>query len=249
MRHRIATRDGYGEGVNGRGTPRRRRVLVGAGVAVLLLAVGFAVADLVLRTAAEHRIAGAVRDALGVTGEADAHVGGGRPLLLQAASGRLDEVRVTADEVSLDQGVARDVVLVATGVSVSAPTTARAVTVTGTVPTAEVRDRLAERGLDVDVAVAGDGMRASGDVLGLPWGVTLAPRVEAGRLLVDVATADLAGVEVGADALPVAVRDALSDLDVPIDGLPDGLELTSADVVADGLAVTITGRDVVLPAS
>ncbi len=224
-----------------------RRTLLALGIALLLLVAAFFVVDLVLRNAAEDRLADTVRDAMDVEGDVDVAIGGGRPLLLQAASGRLDDVTVTADQVTLDQGVAADVVVRAHGVTVQQPYSASDMTVTGTVPTDEVRARIAERGLDLDLAVAGDAMRASGEVLSVPWGVSLTPRVEGGRLLVDIASADVAGFEVGADLLPTTVRDALTGLDVPLEGLPAGLTATDADVVADGLAVTLTGQDVTFP--
>ncbi len=227
---------------------RWRPVLVVTGV-VVLLAAGVAVSDLSLRIAAEQRIAGSVRDALGAGEGARVEISRDRPFLLQVAGGRLDEVTVSADHLTLDGSDVTDVRMEATGVTVRAPYTADAATVTGTVPPSAVRERLAENGLDVDVAVAGDDLRASGSVLSVPWGVVLTPRADDGRLAVDVASADIAGVSVGVDALPAPVKQALTGLDVPVSGLPDGLAVTGAQVVEGGVRVTLTGHDVVLPGS
>lgn len=224
-----------------------RRALLALGIALLLLVAAFFVVDLVLRNAAEDRLAGEVQGALEVEGEADVRIGGARPLIFQVASGRLDDVTVTADRAVLEQGAVTDVVVRAHGVTVQRPYTASDMTVTGTVPTEEVRARIAARGLDLDLAVAGDAMRASGEVLTVPWGVSLEPRVDGGRLLVDIASADVAGFEVAAELLPRPVRDALTGLEVPVEGLPAGLTVTDAGVVAGGLAVTLTGQDVVFP--
>ena len=226
---------------------RRRSALVVTGVVVLLLAAGLVVADQALRITAEERIAGPVRNALGADEGARVEISQHRPFLLQLAGGRLDEVTVTADRVTLDQGDATNVRMDATGVTIRAPYTAADVTVIGTVPPSTVQARIAEKGLDVGVAVAGDQLRASGSVLSVPWGVMLTPRADEGRLTVDVASADIGGVPVGADALPASVRQALTGLDVPVSGLPAGLAITGAQVVGGGVEVTLTGQDVVLP--
>lgn len=225
-----------------------RRALAITVVVALVLVTAAAVTDLVLRTATENRLAGAMGDALGTGGDVQASIAGGRPFLLQVAAGRLDEVRVTADRIALDQGDVTDVSVRAAGVAVREPYVARAVVVTATVPTEMVHQRMVENGLEVDLQVAGSAMRASGTVLLVPWGLTLEPRVDGGELFVDIAAADLAGTAVGVDALPDIVRDAVSGLSVPVTGLPDGIELTGADVVAGGLEVTLTGEDVALPA-
>ncbi len=227
----------------------RRRALVATIVVVLLLAAGVVVSDLVLRAAVEERIAGAVRDTLGTGQGTRVEVAQHRPFLLQVARGRLDDVTVTADHATLDTTAVSDVRMAATGVTVLTPYTARDVTVTGTVPPSTIRERIAQKGLDVDVAVAGGALQASGSLLAVPWVVTLTPRADDGRLTVDVTSADIAGVQVGADALPAPVRQALTGLDVPVSGLPDGLAITGAQVVGDGVQVTLTGHDVVLPAS
>jgi hypothetical protein len=238
---------GGGSGERTEGVVSRRALAITVVVALVLVAAA-AITDLVLRTATENRLAGTMGDALGTGGDSHVSIAGGRPFLLQVASGRLDEVRVTADRIALDQGDVTDVSVRAAGVTVREPYTARDVAITATVPTEMVHQRMVENGLEVDLQVAGSAMRASGTVLLVPWGLTLEPRVEGGELLVDVAAADLAGMAVGVDALPGIVRDAVGGLSVPVTGLPDGIELTGADVVAGGLEVTLTGEDVPLPA-
>ena len=101
--------------------------------------------------------------------------------------------------------------------------------------------------LDVAVAVAGQDLQASGTVIGLPWTVTLVPRAAGDRVTADPTAAEIAGIQVGADALPASVKDALAGIDVSVTGLPQGLAATGAHVVATGVQVTLTGHDVVLP--
>ena len=224
-----------------------RRTLVVTGVVVLVVGAGAVVADHALRAAAEERIAGPVSHALGADGGATVRIVEGRPFLLQVATGRLDHVTVTAAHLSLDGTDVTDAHMDAAGVTIRSPYTARDVTATGTVPTAAIQQRLTAKGLEVTVAVAGHDLRASGTVLGLPWSVMLTPVAAGDRVTVDPTSADVAGVQVAADALPASVKDVIAGVDVPVSGLPQGLAITGAQVVAAGVEVTMTGRDVVLP--
>ena len=49
------------------------------------------------------------------------------------------------------------------------------------------------------------------------------------------------------DDLPGAIGDRLTDIEIPVSGLPEGLVLSDATVVADGVRITADGADVVLP--
>lgn len=224
-----------------------RRALIVTGVVVLVLGAGVVVADQALRTVAEQRVAGPVRQALGADGSATVRIAEDRPFLLQVARGRLDRVTVTADHLSLDGTDVTDARMDAAGVPIRPPYTARDVTVVGTVPTAVIQQRLAAKGLDVAVAVTGQDLQASGTVIGLPWTVTLVPRADGDRVTADATAAEIAGVQVGADALPASVKDAIAGIDVSVTGLPQGLAVTGTQVVATGVQVTLTGHDVVLP--
>ena len=142
-----------------------------------------------------------------------------------------------------------DVDVLAHGTSTSEPYTVDDATVTATIPSASVQDLLAERTqLDVEVAVDGETLRMSGEVLGIELSAGLVPRVDAGRLLVDVEDLQLGGVTIDVDQLPAQAGSRLTDLEVPVEELPEGLELTQAVVVADGVRITAAGTDVVLPA-
>lgn len=224
-----------------------RRALIVTGVVVLVLGAGVVVADQALRTVAEQRVAGPVRQALGADGSATVHIAEDRPFLLQVAGGHLDHVTVTADHLSLDGTDVTDARMDATAVPIRAPYTARDVTVVGTLPTATLQQRLTAKGLNVALAVAGEDLQASGTVIGLPWTVTLVPRVDGDRVTADATAADVAGVQVGADALPASVKDAIAGIDVTVTGLPRGLAITGVQVVATGVRVTLTGHDVLLP--
>lgn len=224
-----------------------RRALIATGVVVLVVGAGVVVADQALRVAAEDRFAGPVRRALGADQATTVRISEDRPFLLQVAGGRLDHVTVTADHLSLDGTDVTNATMDAAGVTVRSPYTARDVTVVGTVPTAVIQQRLAAKGVAAAVAVSGQDLQASGTVLGLPWTVTLVPKAAGDRVTADPTSAAIAGLQVGADALPAAVKDAIAGIDVSIPGLPQGLAITGTQVVDTGVRVTLTGHDVVLP--
>ena len=87
------------------------------------------------------------------------------------------------------------------------------------------------------------------DVLGVAIEATVVPSA-AGRSI-GIALEDLtvAGVGVRGEDLPFGTGDALTGLSVPLDGLPDGLELTDVGVANGRIQVAAAGTDVVLPAA
>ena len=234
----------------------RARGVVATATVLLVLAAAAVAAEVVVRARTQRVVADTVAAALGADPATTSVTLGGGLVLPQLVRGRLDEVDVVAPTVVLGHARFADVTAHATGVTVDAPYTAATLTATGVVPPDTLREQLAARGLGLDVAAdeAGSGggagtLRASGSLLGVGWGLTLAPRVAAGHLLVDVVTADVAGAPVRLDALPSAVRGAVTGLEVPLTGLPAGLAPTAAHVVPGGVAVTLEGTDVRLGAA
>lgn len=216
---------------------------------VVVLAAGVVVADRVAASTAERRAAESVEANLDVTGTPVVAIDG-FPFLTQVLAGSLDDVTGSVDGVTLDGGLtATDVTFDAQGVSTSEPYTVATGSITGTLPTATIQQVVAEQtDLDVTVAVDGDSLVASGEVLGVALSAALAPRVESGRLLVDVGQMSLGGLTITVDDLPERVASRLRGLEVPVTGLPEGLVLSSVQVVPDGARVTATGEDVTLAA-
>lgn len=225
---------------------RWRPVLIVTGVVALLVVAGAIVADIAARNAVEARLVQQVTSGLGAAGTVDVTLSGGRPLLLQVVTGRLDGVDVSADRLVLGGVDVTDVHVDATGVTVRAPYTAAEMTITGTVPVDVVEDRLAEDGLEADLSVDGQHLDAAGSVLGIPWSVRLAPRVDGDGLRADVVAADVAGIPVDIGALPAPVAPALTSLEVSLSGLPIGLTPRTATVVPGGVEVAAAGHDVAL---
>jgi hypothetical protein len=222
-------------------------VVVGV-VAVVVLAGGVVVADRVAQATAEKRVIAAVEQNLdGVVGTPTVDLGG-FPFLTQLLAGSVDDVTGTVDGVTLEGIDATDVTFDAHDVSTSEPYTVGTATIAATLPTASIEQIVADRSeLDIALAVDGGTLTASGKVLGLALAADVVPRVEDGRLLVSVDNVQFAGLTVSVDDLPGAVGDRLTDIEIPVEGLPAGLVLSDATVVADGVRVSATGTDVELP--
>jgi hypothetical protein len=223
-------------------------VVVGV-VAVVVLVGGVFVADRVTEAQAESRVVDAIEQNLdGVVGTPSVDLGG-FPFLTQVMAGSLDDVTGQLDGVTLEGIKATDVTIDATDVSTSEPYTLGTATIEATLPTASIEQIVKDKSqLDVSVAVDGDALTASGKVLGLTLAANLVPRVEDGKLLVNVQNVKIAGLSVDVDKLPSAIGDRLTDVEVPVSGLPDGMTLSKATVVDSGVRITATGKNVVLPA-
>ena len=213
-------------------------------VAVGLVAVGAYVADGLARGSAEETAEQTVRQQVQVDGDLDVRIEG-FPFLTQLARGSFDDVRATATSVVLDGLTVTDVTADLRGASLEAPYRVRDVTVEATVPTATVQQVVDER-TSLDVGVEGDALRATGDVLGLEIGASLVPRVQDGRLLVDVEEVTLGAATVDVTDLPGGLADRLQGVEVPVEGLPEGVRLTGATVVPQGIRITAAGTDVAL---
>ncbi|MER7515246.1 DUF2993 domain-containing protein [Streptomyces sp. NPDC126499] len=110
-------------------------------------------------------------------------------------------------------------------------------------------DLAAASGREATVAYGGDGkLKVTGGVRLL--GRTLTRSVLSTVTLVDGDTIRVRADEVPGEGIP-GLEDmvrARTDFDRRIEGLPKGMRLTKVEAREDGLAVTVTGRDVVLTA-
>lgn len=215
---------------------------------VVVAGAGFVVTDRVMASRAQTLISDAmVANLDGVDGEPQVDVGG-FPFLPQLLRGTIDQVDVTVDGLTLGGIAAEDVVVSAQDATTSEPLTVGAAHIEATLPTASVEQVIADRtGLEIEIAVEGDALRASGSLLGLELSAALVPRVDDGRLLVDLEDVKVAGLTVSVEDLPDLIASRVQDLEIPVDGLPEGLTLSSATVVPDGVRVVADGTDVELP--
>jgi len=224
-----------------------RGVAIGVLTTCVVLVAGAFVADRVAASTAEKQVVAAIEENLDVVGTPTVELGG-FPFLTQLLAGSIDDVTGTVDGVTLEGIDATDVTFDGHDVSTSEPYTVGTATISATLPTASIEQIVADRSdLEIAVAVDGGALTASGEVLGLRLAANLVPRVEDGTLLVSVENVQIAGLTVSVDDLPNAIGNRLTDVEIPVEGLPDGLVLSDATVVADGVRITADGTDVVLP--
>ncbi|GIG28489.1 hypothetical protein Cma02nite_10890 [Cellulomonas marina] len=195
-------------------------------------------------------VALAVAEAVpGARGEPEVVVHGW-PVLTQLVAGRLERVDVRLDGATLDGVDVTDVSGRLRGVSTGVAPTAEDAVLHATVPVASLQALVDEQvDVDTELAVRDGALTADLEVLRLPVRVELGLRVEDARLLVDVVGGTVASARVDVDDLPGVLASRVQGLEVPVAGLPAGLALTDAEVVADGVRVRAAGTDVVLTAS
>ncbi|MEU6980136.1 MULTISPECIES: DUF2993 domain-containing protein [unclassified Streptomyces] len=175
----------------------------------------------------------------------------GFPFLTQAADKRFDEVEVRLTGVRATAGghAVRIGELTADLYDVTlneSYTSARAASASGTA-LISYADLGAASGRDVKVAYGGDGK------LKVTGGVHVLGRTLTRSVLSTVTLLDGDTLRVRADAVPGEGIPGLEDLvrartdfDRRIEGLPQGMKLAKVEARADGLAVSVTGKDVVL---
>ncbi len=176
----------------------------------------------------------------------------GFPFLTQALRGTLEHVTGSVGGATLGGIPVTDVRLDATSVLIRPPAgqqpRAGHASVAATIPTSSIQKIVQDKtGFSTRLAVDGSALTASATVLDLPLELALVPRVDGGHLLVDVQSLKLNGATVTADQLPSAFRSKVQGIQVPVDGLPKGLALSNAVVVADGVRITTEGTDVEVP--
>lgn len=182
-----------------------------------------------------------------VAGDVDVRIGG-LLFLPQVLAGTLDDVRLTADGATYDGVTMTDVVVVARGLSTTEPYTARTAELTATAPVGTLQLALESSDLPdgVTVDVRDGRLLARASLLGLPIEVTLDPRPRPRAIGLELTTFSIAGATVEAADLPAPLLDALGDAEIPLEQLPQGMELTAIDVVDGGVRLSVSGMDVVL---
>lgn len=220
------------------------------GVALVLVAGGAVVADRVAVGTTQDAAVRVLRaNVEGVSGEPEVVIGG-FPLLNQLLDGKLSDVTARVDGLTLDGVQVTHVDVDAVGVTTTEPYTIDRAVLTGALSVESLQQLLATKaGVDLDLRLDGDQLMAATHVLGLTVTATFVPRVENGGIHIDVATVTLGDLAIQVADLPGSLADQLSNLAVPLDGLPAGLALTGVAVRDGGVRITATGTDVVLPAA
>ena len=239
-------------------TIARHRVAATVLIALLVLLAGVAVALPVVDSAARERVADRV------AAQAQAELGlaspplvriGGTWFLWQAVRGRYDGATIRTAKVTYDGADLGATRVRLTDVRVP-PSVALGGSGTVTVAGGDVRTLApwalleqrasAAAGSDVVLRRAGDQMAASVDVSGIPLEVRLRPRVTARAIVLRPTAVSIAGRELGVQGasdladrfgLGGAADALLSGFSYDLDQTSDQLEVRTATVVRDGLAV------------
>lgn len=222
---------------------------------VALVGLGLlAVADRLVHARAEASATASLADA-GIELSEDAEITlGGFPFLTQLMRGTLTEASLEAGGATIEGMDLIDVEATAQGITTAEPFRAASLELAATAPAATLTQaveasQLGELGFDVEIGIEEDAVVASTTVLGgLPAQVTMMP-VPAGRAIgLGLESVSVAGFTISAEDLPRVLREALARIQVPLEELPEGLEVTGVVVVPDGLRITASGTDVVLEA-
>jgi len=208
-------------------------------VVVLILAGGAVAVDLLARDRVEARIAEEVASSFETGSRPEVEISG-TAFLPQVIGGKVDRVRVSADAAKVGELPMEDVVLELSGVSPSEPYRADRVDFEGLVPLASAQG-VAPEGIELRLEESAVVMVT--EVLGLELQAAARPIADGRAVVAQVETLSLAGVTVEVADLPAAVAEALSEVRIPIDGLPEGMELSSVTVVDAGFAVSARGEN------
>jgi len=219
-----------------------RRGAVAGVVTVVILAGGAVAVDVIARDRAEERIAEEVAIELGLEDSPEVTVGG-TVFLPQVAGGSISHVRVEAESATLASLPMVDLVLELEGVSASEPYTAELADFTGIVPLDAVREL---NDAELDISIEDGAVVVGAELLGFPVEATVTPVADGRAVVATVESLRLAGITVELSELSESLAQSLTEIRVPIDGLPEGMELTKVIVVDDGFFVTARGADVTL---
>ena len=218
---------------------RRKGVVLAVAAVVVVLGV-LLLADGIARARTEEGIAADLRQQIpGLDPDVTIE---GWPFLTQVAGGELAEVHVTAPDVTIQDVPLEDVDVVLRGVSTGTPTTAREARMTGAVPVAALQQLIP---FDAELAAEGDVLVGTGNAFGLPLEVVVTPRPSGRAVEGVVESISIGGAVVDVTDIPV-IGDQIRGFTVPLEALPEGLAVTSVDVVGDRLELVAEGADVVL---
>ena len=222
-----------------------KRAVVATVVVVGVLAGAAAVADRVLHEQTEQRLATELRDQIpGLDAEPDVTIEG-FPFLTQVLAGELGQVDVSAPEATVEGLLLEDVEVRLNEVSTDRPNVAGRAHMTAFT---SLDSMAAALDLPLDLTIDGEHLVATTELLGLPVEVLLLPTAGGQEVLIDIDAFRIGGATVSAADLPSGFTDQLQGLSFPIEGLPEGLELTEVTLEPDGAQLVAEGTDVVLEA-
>jgi hypothetical protein len=241
---------------------RGRRALIILLVIVLVLVAGFLVGDYFAKKYATSYVRDQIATALGLPSTAPVAVDlGSGSILLQAATGQINDVNVTVDPITLD-GLSGSATLVAHGVPLNQTSPVKSLDVQVFVPTSTVATAISRvpslAALKPTVKLSGTHVSVAGTIyiFGFPQGIgaTLSPKVTAGVPSFTIDTATFDGATVTASVLDrylpglTTLLQSGTSLCIAND-LPKAFTLTSVAIHGQSIVSTFTGDGVELNAA
>jgi hypothetical protein len=238
---------------------RGRRALIATIVIVVLLVVAFFVADYYAKQYATRYVQQQVAAALDLSSTAPVHVNlGSGSILLQAATGQIDNVTVKVNPLVID-GFAGSATLTASGVPLSSTLPVKEMHVVVDIPQATITKAIETvpslARYDPKVTISRDRVAVNGSIsilgFGQSVGITLKPQVSAGVPSFTILTAQFDGATVSIvqldkyiPGLSQALQSSTSLCIANV--LPKAFVLTGVSLKAESLVSTFTGNGVEL---
>ncbi len=235
-----------------RGISRTARVWITITAIVVGLIAVVVVVDVVARGLAEQRVAAEIRSNLpeGVEGDVDVSIGG-FSVIAQYLSGTVDQVTLTAPELTVD-GAPLDVTMVAQGVPVDLASPVRELDAVIEADEDSINQLVSVAGIDSGVTLGDGTVGYDGevDLLGfqVSYSVTAQPTAAGDSVLLEPVN-----VEVGAGGSVIDVSGIIERLGIGdpftvciADRLPQGLELDAITVTPGVARVELSGQDIAL---
>lgn len=241
---------------------RGRNALVVIVVIVLVLVAAFFVGDYFAKKYATNYVRDQIASSLGLPSTAPVTVDlGSGSILLQAATGRINDVNVTVDPIVLD-GLAGSATLTAHGVPLNQTTPVTSLDVKVYVPTSTIATAISRvpalASLKPTVKLSGKHVAVTGTIyiFGFPQGIgaTLTPKVTAGVPGFSIDTASFDGATVTSAVLDkylpglTGLLESGTSLCIA-NQLPKAFTLTSIAIHGQSIVSTFTGNGVELNAA
>jgi hypothetical protein len=241
---------------------RGRNALIVIVVIVLVLVAAFFVGDYFAKKYATNYVRDQIASSLGLPSTAPVTVDlGSGSILLQAATGRINDVNITVDPIVLD-GLGGSATLTAQGVPLNQTTPVRSLDVKVYVPTSTIATALSRvptlAALKPTVKLSGTHVAVTGTIyiFGFPQGIgaTLTPKVTAGVPGFTIDTASFDGATVTSAVLDKYLPGLTSLLESGTslciaNQLPKAFTLTSIAIHGQSIVSTFTGNGVELNAA
>ena len=230
----------------GRGRREGGRTVVALLIVVGLIVAVLAGGDHLLRSHVESRFADELAQHLDAE-NTEVSIDG-LVFTPQLLSGQVGSAGVSATSAQLEAFTIHDIDAELTDVSLDAPYHVGHLDLQAVIPESTLQALLAEAGVPeaITVEVTDGDLLAQGSLLGMPVQIALDPQARGRSIDVTVDAAQFGDTRLDIQDLPDAVAEWLTDLEVELTDLPQGLLLEHLEVRSGDVAVHLEGHDLAL---